>query len=160
NGIPLLLSLILATNAGYLPYYGQAPHALRVVRPNVLVPEPPSAPIPYSFSYTADATGGSSSRSESGDGFGAVKGSYSMTGADWQRRIVQYTADASGFKPQISTNEIGTDPSKSPADTTIDSLPGEVQAPAVPSLVKLFKPFPRVYHHPFPHGYHDYRYSW
>ncbi|XP_076371772.1 adult-specific rigid cuticular protein 11.9-like [Tachypleus tridentatus] len=152
----LVLSLVLGTNAGSLPHYGEALYAVTLVRPNVLVSELPSAATPYSFSYAADATGGSSSRSESGDGSGAVKGSYSITGADGQRRIVQYTADASGFKPHISTNEAGTDPIKSPADTTIASLP----APAVPSFVKLFRPFPLSYHHLLPQGYHGYHYSW
>jgi len=70
---------------------------------------------PYSFGYTADAIGGQSSRHETSDGTGTVRGSYSILGADGQQRTVDYIADAGGFRAQVRTNEFGTE-SKSPAD--------------------------------------------
>lgn len=64
--------------------------------------------IPFSFNYVAPATGGSSSRTEQGDGSGRVTGSYTINDADGRSRVVNYVADAGGFRAQIETNEPGT----------------------------------------------------
>jgi len=86
-------------------------------------PEPIS---PYSFSYNADATDGSSTRQESADASGVVRGSYSLVSADGIKRIVNYIADENGFRAQVQTNEPGTE-SKSSADVIMQSsqLPAE-----------------------------------
>jgi len=86
-------------------------------------PEPIS---PYAFSYTADATDGSSTRQESADASGVVRGSYSLVSVDGIKRIVNYIADENGFRAQVQTNEPGTE-SKSSADVIMQSsqLPAE-----------------------------------
>jgi len=75
---------------------------------------------PYSFGYIADATDGSSSRQETSDGSGVVRGSYELSSADGIKRIVNYIADKDGFRAQVQTNEPGTE-SKSPAFVQFDS---------------------------------------
>ncbi|XP_076318863.1 uncharacterized protein LOC143229883 [Tachypleus tridentatus] len=80
----------------------------------------PSIPTPYSFSYAAPALGGFSARQESGDGYGRVRGSYKLSGADGRQRKVQYTAGPEGFRAHIYTNEPGTK-SENPADVVVQS---------------------------------------
>jgi len=82
--------------------------------------EPPPAPnpepndaaaepgMPYSFSYTADATDGGSARQETSDG-SVVRGSYMLDGPDGIKRVVHYIADKDGFRATITTNEPGTE---------------------------------------------------
>lgn len=89
---------------------------------------------PYSFSYTADTEdGGSSSREESGDETGTVKGFYTLLDADGRQRRVDYIADADGFRAVVTTNEVGTE-SKNPADVVIES-----SAPTAEELVARYE---------------------
>ncbi|XP_055638403.1 larval cuticle protein LCP-17 isoform X2 [Toxorhynchites rutilus septentrionalis] len=64
----------------------------------------PPPPRPYSFSYVAGRHPGHIDRihSESSDGSGTVKGSFSYVDPRNQVRTVDYIADAHGFYPQLS----------------------------------------------------------
>lgn len=63
----------------------------------------------YSFGYDeAGATGGSF-RHEKSDALGNRVGSYGLTGADGRVRIVNYVADANGYRANVQTNEPGTE---------------------------------------------------
>lgn len=63
----------------------------------------------YSFGYDeAGATGGSF-RHEKSDAYGNRVGSYGLTGADGRVRIVNYVADANGYRANVQTNEPGTE---------------------------------------------------
>nr|XP_037281516.1 cuticle protein 10.9-like [Rhipicephalus microplus] len=79
-----------------------------------------SQPIPYSFKLESATEEGTHTHEETGDGNGRVSGSYTMTLADGRQRTVRYTADETGFHPEIVTNEQGTE-SNSPADASITS---------------------------------------
>jgi len=92
--------------------------------------EPPAAPnpeppgndepgMPYSFSYTAEATDGLSARQETSDG-NVVRGSYMLEGPDGINRVVHYIADKDGFRATITTNEPGTE-SQSPSGVLFTS---------------------------------------
>lgn len=69
---------------------------------------------PYAFSYNVDG----SSRSESGDTKGVVRGQYTLSGADGMNRVVEYVADHNGFRASVNTNEFGTE-AKSPASVAL-----------------------------------------
>lgn len=71
--------------------------------------QPNYAPIPYSFTYEAPTEdGGSSSRTESGDGAGRVEGSYTVNDLEGNSRVVEYIADEGGFRvTNLRTNEPG-----------------------------------------------------
>ncbi|XP_013773455.1 trans-splicing factor Raa3, chloroplastic-like [Limulus polyphemus] len=90
--------------------------------------EAPSSP--FSFMYTAAAGAGSSSRSESGDSSGNVKGTYSLDDEDGRKRIVDYTAGTEGFMAKIQTNEPGIVPGANPNNVEILSIPGVAAIPA------------------------------
>lgn len=47
-------------------------------------------------------------RSESGNGWSGVTGSYSLNVGDGRSRVVNYVADGAGFRAAIATNEQGT----------------------------------------------------
>ncbi|KAG9510798.1 hypothetical protein GZH46_00642 [Fragariocoptes setiger] len=70
--------------------------------------EPPSRPIPYAFSYSADSLGGRAGHSEQGFGDGRVQGFYTILGADGRERRVEYIADENGYRATIQSNEVGT----------------------------------------------------
>ncbi|XP_003742427.1 cuticle protein 10.9 [Galendromus occidentalis] len=78
------------------------------------------APIPYKYAYSATGDEGSHSAEETSDGNGRVQGSYTIQLADGRVRTVSYVADENGFRPSISTNELGTE-SRAPADAAIQS---------------------------------------
>lgn len=61
----------------------------------------------YAFGYNEDHSTGGTFRRESGDAFGTKVGSYGLRDADGRLRIVNYVADANGFRATISTNEPG-----------------------------------------------------
>ncbi|XP_076365186.1 uncharacterized protein LOC143254233 isoform X2 [Tachypleus tridentatus] len=109
-----------------------APVRAAVPAPPASVPELSAPPSPFSFMYTAGAGTGSSSRSESGDETGNVKGSYSLKDEDGRQRIVKYTAGLDGFMAKIQSNEPGVEPGSNPADVEFLSIPG-VAAPASPA---------------------------
>ena len=76
---------------------------------------------PFSFAFqSADEFGTQLSRSENADGSGAVTGSYSLAEADGRQRVVEYVADAAGFRAVVRTNEPGT-ANANPADVEIQS---------------------------------------
>jgi len=110
----VLLSLIAFTQAGLV---GKT----NLFRQEAILESAEAEPIaPYSFGYVADATDGRSSRQETSDGSGVVRGSYELSSADGIKRIVNYIADKDGFRAQVQTNEPGTE-SKSPAFVQFDS---------------------------------------
>ncbi|XP_053207566.1 uncharacterized protein DDB_G0271670-like [Panonychus citri] len=64
---------------------------------------------PYNFGYDVrDDYGNRQYRKEESDASGAVRGSYGYTDANGLFRIVEYIADANGFRANIKTNEPGT----------------------------------------------------
>ncbi|XP_076329181.1 cuticle protein 10.9-like [Tachypleus tridentatus] len=148
----LLCMLATAAYAGY-PFYA-APAVKVIHAPQVVVAEKPE---PFDFSYdTKDDDGNTQSRQESGDGSGAVTGSYSYADANGLYRRVSFTADASGFKPSIETNEPGT-ANANPADVqvSVQEAPAvKVKAAPVQKIIKLVHaPY---YHAPWSFGYgHD-----
>lgn len=75
---------------------------------------------PYNFDYRVEGADGASSGQEQSDGRGKVRGSYSFKLKDGRNRKVDYTADASGFRAEVETNEPGTG-NLSPADVTFRS---------------------------------------
>jgi len=65
----------------------------------------------YAFGYDiVGHDGGKNSRHESGDGHGNKHGSYSLHDVDGRHRVVKYTADKSGFRAHIHSNEPGVVP--------------------------------------------------
>ncbi|XP_035220711.1 cuticle protein 10.9-like [Stegodyphus dumicola] len=78
------------------------------------------SPKPYAFSYVAEAEDGSSSRSETADGTGIVRGSYALSDIDGRNRVVEYVAGPDGFTAKIRTNEPGTE-NAAPANVEIES---------------------------------------
>lgn len=76
----------------------------------------------YSFGYDeAGATGGSF-RHEKSDALGNRVGSYGLTGADGRVRIVNYVADANGYRANVQTNEPGTE-SRDTAAVAVNKAP-------------------------------------
>ncbi|GBN81912.1 Cuticle protein 14 isoform a, partial [Araneus ventricosus] len=73
----------------------------------------------YNFGYDEGHASGGSFRKESGDALGNKIGSYGLRDADGRIRIVNYIADADGFRVDIKTNEPGVEPTD-PASTTIN----------------------------------------
>ena len=79
-------------------------------------------PEPYAFDYSVEG----SSRRESGDTKGVVRGQYTLQAADGSARVVDYVADQNGFRATVSTNEFGTE-SRSPAGVEVRSSQPEAQ---------------------------------
>ena len=82
----------------------------------------------YAFGYNEDHATGGTFRRETGDAHGNKIGSYGLRDADGRLRIVNYVADALGYRANIQSNEPGVEP-KDPAATLINK-PG--LAPLVP----------------------------
>ncbi|GFR05955.1 cuticle protein 14 isoform a [Trichonephila clavata] len=82
----------------------------------------------YAFGYNEGHGSGATFRKETGSG-GVVAGSYGLSVADGRQRVVNYVADAAGFRADIKTNEPGVEP-KDPAHTAINKA-GIVAAPAL-----------------------------
>lgn len=72
----------------------------------------------YTFGYNEDHPTGGSFRREAGSVAGKT-GSYGLRDIDGRTRIVNYVADAAGFRASIQTNEPGVEP-KDPAATLIN----------------------------------------
>jgi hypothetical protein len=107
------------------PVVIQAPRPAPVIvqaapRPVVTVAEENYGPAePYNYGYqTQDEEGNAVSRQETSDGSGTVRGSYSYTDTQGLNRIVEYIADAGGFRASVQTNEPGT-ANANPADVQI-----------------------------------------
>ncbi|CAG2112408.1 unnamed protein product [Medioppia subpectinata] len=79
----------------------------------------------YAFSYDENHASGGSFRKEKG-GHGVQVGSYGLTDHDGRQRIVNYVADAHGFRASIKTNEPGVDSKEDPADVSINGGHGIV----------------------------------
>jgi hypothetical protein len=102
------------------------------VAPRLLVDDY-AKPTPYAFGYdVVDEYGTNLQRKESGDGNGAVTGSYSYKDAQGLTRVVEYVADGYGFRANVNTNEPGTETS-APADVIINAKP--VQVAIAPKLI-------------------------
>ncbi|CAL1284982.1 unnamed protein product [Larinioides sclopetarius] len=65
-------------------------------------------PQPYAFGYSVRDHNSQQHRHETGNGHGAVVGSYGFTDATGIARQVNYVADHAGFRAQVNTNEQGT----------------------------------------------------
>ncbi|GBL54144.1 hypothetical protein AVEN_106116-1 [Araneus ventricosus] len=65
-------------------------------------------PQPYAFGYSVKDHHSEQHRHETGNGHGAVVGSYGFTDARGIARQVNYVADHAGFRAQVNTNEPGT----------------------------------------------------
>ncbi|PRD33096.1 UNVERIFIED_CONTAM: Cuticle protein 14 isoform a [Trichonephila clavipes] len=84
----------------------------------------------YNFGYDEGHLTGGTFRKEAGDALGNKVGSYGLRDADGRVRVVNYVADAAGFRADIKTNEPGVEP-KDPAATTINKALVVAPAPAV-----------------------------
>ncbi|XP_054153722.1 cuticle protein 14-like [Oppia nitens] len=73
----------------------------------------------YAFSYKENHASGGTFRQEKG-GHGGVVGSYGLTDHDGRHRVVNYVADAHGFRADVKTNEPGVDPKQDPAAVSIN----------------------------------------
>ncbi|XP_054721816.1 cuticle protein 14-like [Uloborus diversus] len=82
----------------------------------------------YAFGYNENHGSGATFRKETGS-HGVVAGSYGLAVADGRQRIVNYVADAAGFRADIKTNEPGVEP-KDPANTAINKA-SLLVAPAI-----------------------------
>lgn len=76
----------------------------------------PAEAEPYAFDYSIEG----SSRRESGDVNGVVRGQYTIKNPDGSQRIVDYVADRDGFRARVDTNEAGTE-SQQPASVSLRS---------------------------------------
>ena len=99
----------------------------------------------YSFGYDeAGATGGSF-RHEKSDALGNRVGSYGLRGADGRVRVVNYVADANGYRASVQTNEPGTE-SRDTANVAVNKaapVPVAVAAPiAAPAPVPVLPAAP------------------
>jgi len=86
----------------------------------------------YKFGYNQqygpsawDSWGGGSSQNEQGDAWGNKHGEYSLNVGDGRKRTVSYTADKTGFRAHIKTNEPGI-VSSNPADAPINGGHGDL----------------------------------
>lgn len=98
----------------------------------------------YAFGYNEGHGTGATFRKESGSP-GAVVGSYGLSDADGRRRVVNYVADAAGFRADIKTNEPGVEP-KDPANTAINK-DAAVIAPVAHYAAPLHHAVAPVAHH-------------
>lgn len=103
---------------------------LVLAQEEALGPNGQPKPEPYSFSYSADSTGGVASHQETGDGTGRITGVYTINGPDGRERRVEYVADAQGYRAVVKTNEIGTKPEDSGDARYQVSQPSDAQLSA------------------------------
>ncbi|XP_055934265.1 cuticle protein 14-like [Argiope bruennichi] len=89
----------------------------------------------YAFGYDEGHATGATFRKEAGSN-GVVAGSYGLAVADGRQRVVNYVADAAGFRADIKTNEPGVEP-KDPANTAINKA-AVIAAPAVAYATPAF----------------------
>ncbi|CAN7989148.1 unnamed protein product [Ixodes hexagonus] len=137
-----LLALAVAVSAVPLKFnaQGDLDTAAQTFALHHAVADDLSQPTPYSFKHeTTGEDGAVTVHEESGDGNGRVTGSYSFSLPDGRQRTVRYSADETGFHPEVVTNEQGTE-SNSPADASYSSsaLPGPDAAHAAePERLRL-----------------------
>jgi hypothetical protein len=87
----------------------------------------------YAFGYNEDHATGGTFRRESGAP-GVQVGSYGLRDIDGRVRVVNYVADAGGFRANIQTNEPGVEP-KDPAAVLINKAAAIVAAAPVAAPV-------------------------
>jgi hypothetical protein len=123
----ILLALVAAASAGVIaPAHLVASHAALVNTGNSAQFRTQDNVGNYAFGYNEDHSTGGTFRRESGDAHGNKVGSYGLRDADGRLRIVNYVADAAGFRANIQSNEPGVEP-KDPASVIINK-PGLVAA--------------------------------
>jgi len=118
-----------------------APAPVVLAAPRPVVEENYGPAEPYNYGYqTTDEQGNSVTRQEVSDGNGAVRGSYSYTDIQGLNRIVEYIADAAGYRATVKTNEPGT-ANANPADVqvTADEPPAAVVAAYINPPQKLIR---------------------
>jgi len=135
----ILLAFVAVAKAGIIGH-----HADLIAAPAALVSTGASSQFRsqdnlgnYAFGYNEDHATGGTFRRETGDAHGVKVGSYGLRDADGRLRIVNYVADALGFRANIQTNEPGVEP-KDPAATLINK-PGLV-APIVEAAPVIAAP--------------------
>ncbi|XP_075553265.1 uncharacterized protein LOC142585981 isoform X1 [Dermacentor variabilis] len=84
----------------------------------------------YRFGYDVVHSSGSSFHKEEGSN-GVKVGSYGLRDIDGRVRVVNYVADAQGFRADVRTNEPGVEPMKDPAGATISRPPPVAALPPV-----------------------------
>ncbi|CAG2101267.1 unnamed protein product [Medioppia subpectinata] len=98
----------------------------------------------YAFGYNEDhSTGGTFRREEGAPG--VQVGSYGLRDADGRVRVVNYVADAGGFRANIQTNEPGVEP-KDPANVLINKAQAIVAAAAPVVAAAPLVAAPAVHH--------------
>jgi len=86
----------------------------------------------YAFGYNEDHSTGGTFRREQGS-HGVQVGSYGLRDIDGRTRVVNYVADAGGFRANIQSNEPGVEP-KDPASVLINKA-AAIVAPAYATAV-------------------------
>jgi hypothetical protein len=86
----------------------------------------------YAFGYNEDHATGGTFRREQGSA-GVQVGSYGLRDADGRVRVVNYVADAAGFRANVQSNEPGVE-AKDPANVLINKAQAIVAA-AAPAVV-------------------------
>ncbi|XP_017492819.1 PREDICTED: adult-specific rigid cuticular protein 15.5-like [Rhagoletis zephyria] len=96
----------------------------------------------YEFGYNEDHATGGTFRKESGTGGHGVQGSYGLRDHDGRVRVVNYVADALGFRASVSTNEPGTDVKQDPAAVNLNYGGGHggIPAPIAPLAIAHAEP--------------------
>lgn len=84
----------------------------------------------YRFGYDVVHSSGSSFHKEQSSN-GVKVGSYGLRDVDGRVRVVNYVADAQGFRADVRTNEPGVEPMKDPAGATINRPPPVAPLPPV-----------------------------
>ncbi|KFM73251.1 Cuticle protein 14 isoform b, partial [Stegodyphus mimosarum] len=106
-----ILALSQATGVYRYPYYGNTGTSQQYRQQD--------ATGNYQFGYNEAHSSGSTFRKESGDSWGNKYGSYGLTDADGRYRVVDYVADAGGFRARVKSNEPGVAPAD-PSSTTVN----------------------------------------
>jgi len=83
----------------------------------------------YAFSYDENSAHGGTFRNEKGS-HGVQVGSYGLRDADGRVRIVEYVADAGGFRAKVKSNEPGVGPN-APAATVWNGHVAPIPAPEI-----------------------------
>jgi len=105
----------------------------------------------YAFAYKEQHASGGTSRQEKG-GPGYQAGSYTLNDHDGRQRVVNYVADAHGFRANIKTNEPGVDGKEDPADVSINGG-GYIAGPAYGYAGPVLAAGPVGYAAPEAYGY-------
>jgi hypothetical protein len=108
----------------------------------------------YAFGYNEDHSTGGTFRREQG-GPGVMVGSYGLRDIDGRTRVVNYVADAGGYRANIQTNEPGVEP-KDPAAVLINKAQAIVgpalAAPLAAPIANYAAVAPLAVHAPVSHS--------